>query len=108
MKTLRCAMSLLIAMCLPVAYAALPGGIDDAAIRGAALASFPEYQELRSMPNDSIRPADIQTNAAWLEQAFQKRGFHAQQLENKGRPMVYAEYGTRDPKLKTVLFYIHF
>ena len=41
-------MSLLIAMCSPVAYAALPGGIDDAAIRGAALASFPEYQELLS------------------------------------------------------------
>ncbi|HWX55152.1 MAG TPA: M20/M25/M40 family metallo-hydrolase [Verrucomicrobiae bacterium] len=86
----------------------LPTGIDDISIRKAAVASFPEYLEFLSLPNDSIKPADIQANAVWLEKAFQKRGFHTQQLANKGRPLVFAEYGTPDPKLKTVLFYMHF
>jgi acetylornithine deacetylase/succinyl-diaminopimelate desuccinylase-like protein len=85
-----------------------PTSIDEASIRNAAVASFPEYLELLSLPNDSIKPADIQVNAVWLEQAFQKRGFHTQQLANKGRPLVFAEYGTPDSKLKTVLFYMHF
>jgi len=88
--------------------AALPPGVDDATIEAAAVASFPEYLELLSLPNDSIRPADLQKNAAWLEAAFGRRGFTTRQLENKGRPLVFAEYGgSRAPK-KTVLFYIHF
>jgi acetylornithine deacetylase/succinyl-diaminopimelate desuccinylase-like protein len=108
MKIIRRAFPLLFGLWLPSTYGALPGGIDDAAIRGAALVSFPEYQELLSMPNDSIRAADIQANAAWLEQAFAKRGFAARQFDNKGRPLVFAELSAPDPKLKTVLFYIHF
>ena len=90
------------------APAALPAGVDDAAIAAAAAASFPEYLELLSIPNDSIRPADIQRNAAWLEAAFAKRGFAARQLENKGRPLVFAEYGGNRAPKKTILFYIHF
>jgi acetylornithine deacetylase/succinyl-diaminopimelate desuccinylase-like protein len=88
--------------------AALPTPIDDASIRNAAVASFPEFLELLSLPNDSIKPADVQANAAWLEKAFQKRGFRTQQLQNNGRPLVFAEYGTANPKQKTVLFYMHF
>ena len=90
------------------AGAGLPPGVDDAAIAAAAVASFPEYFELLSLPNDSIRPADVEKNAVWLETAFEKRGFTTRLLENKGRPLVFAEYGgSRAPK-KTVLFYIHF
>ncbi|HSB64620.1 MAG TPA: M20/M25/M40 family metallo-hydrolase [Thermoanaerobaculia bacterium] len=87
---------------------ALPAGLDDAAIAAAAVASFPEYLELLSLPNDSIRPADVQRNAAWLESAFSRRGFAARQLENKGRPLVFAAYGGNRAPKKTVLFYIHF
>jgi acetylornithine deacetylase/succinyl-diaminopimelate desuccinylase-like protein len=90
------------------AKAALPAGVDDAAIAAAAVASFPEYLEFLSLPNVSIVPADVQRNAAWLETAFGKRGLAARQLENGGRPLVFAEYGSARASQKTVLFYLHF
>jgi acetylornithine deacetylase/succinyl-diaminopimelate desuccinylase-like protein len=92
----------------PSLRAALPPGIDDGAIAAAAVASFPEYFELLALPNDSIRPADVRKNAVWLQAAFTRRGFAARELENKGRPLVFAEYGAARPGQKTVLFYIHF
>ena len=90
------------------ARAALPSGVDDAAIAAAAVASFPEYLELLSLPNVSINPADIRKNAAWLEAAFVRRGFTTRLVDNKGRPLVFAEYGASRAPKKTVLFYIHF
>ncbi len=90
------------------ARAAQPPGVDDAALRAAAVASFPELFELLALPNDSINPADIVRNAAWLEAAFRKRGFRTQALENRGRPLVFAEYEGNRPGRKTVLFYMHF
>lgn len=92
----------------PPAGAALPPGVDDAAIAAAAAASVPEYLELLSLPNDSIRPADVVRNAEWLAAAFGKRGFATRLLENRGRPLVFAEYGPARPGQKTVLFYLHF
>ncbi len=86
----------------------LPGGIGEASIRETAAGSFPEYFDFLSLPNDSIRPADIRANAAWLTAAFEKRGFHAKELANNGKPLVFAEFGTPDAALKTVLFYLHF
>ena len=90
------------------APAVLPTGLDDATIAAAAVASFPEYLELLSLPNVSINPADVQRNAAWLEAAFQKRGFTTRQFENRGRPIVFGEYGASRAPRKTVLFYMHF
>ena len=107
--------STVLALCLGAAFAAalpagaaLPPGVDDASIAAAAVASFPEFLELLALPNDSAKPADIQRNAAWLEAAFRRRGFTTRLLENKGRPLVFAEYGTARPGQKTVLYYIHF
>jgi acetylornithine deacetylase/succinyl-diaminopimelate desuccinylase-like protein len=94
--------------CAPETRGALPPGIDDAAIAAAAVASFPEYFELLSLPNVSIVPADVKRNADWLSAALQKRGFTTRLLENKGRPLVFAEYGGRDAAKKTVLYYLHF
>ena len=71
-------------------------------------ASFKEYFELLSMPNDAIVPADIVKNANWLEAAFAKRGFATRQLPNEGKPLVYAEYGKKVAGAKTILFYMHF
>src|SRR5580704_11905719 len=99
LRTFACA--LLCATCLSPAVAGLPGGIDDAGIRAAAAASFPEYFELLYLPNDSRVAADIQKNAAWLEHAFQQRGFVTRQFDNHGRPLVFAEYGAPDPSRKT-------
>lgn len=71
-------------------------------------ASFKEYFELLSMPNDAIVPADIVKNAVWLEAAFAKRGFVTRQLANDGKPLVYAEYPKKVAGAKTILFYMHF
>jgi acetylornithine deacetylase/succinyl-diaminopimelate desuccinylase-like protein len=77
-------------------------------VRKTAQANFPEFFDMLSMPNDAINPADIQKNADWLEAAFQKRGFTTKQLENHGKPIVFAEFTRHVPGAKTVLFYIHF
>ena len=90
------------------AHAALPDGLDDQAIRRSAAAVFPDYFELLSMPSDSIKPEDIQKNAAWLVKAFEKRGFKAKELDNKGRPLVFASYSGNTGRRPTILFYIHF
>ncbi len=90
------------------AYAALPAGFGADDIRGAAAASFPEYFELLSLPNDSAQPKDIQANVAWLESAFKKRGFRTRQLENGTRPLLLAEFEGNRADQKTVLFYMHF
>jgi acetylornithine deacetylase/succinyl-diaminopimelate desuccinylase-like protein len=74
----------------------------------AVQASFPEYWELLSLPNDAAVPADVQKNAQWLEAAFRKRGFTTRQLPNAGKPLVYAELANQPAQAKTVLFYMHF
>ena len=83
-------------------------GYDDASLRAAAVSSFPELLELLALPNDSIVPADIRRNAAWLEAAFKRRGFRTRQLENAGKPLVFAELAGNRAGRRTVLFYMHF
>ena len=70
--------------------------------------NFPEFVDMLSMPNDAIKAADIQANAKWLEAAFQKRGFTTRQLDNEGKPLVYAEFGKKIPGAPTILFYMHY
>src|SRR5262245_11913028 len=72
-----------------------------------AQTSFHEYLEFLAIPNDAINPPDIQKNADWLEQAFRKRGFTTKQLENKGKPMLFAEWPHKVAGAKTVLYYMH-
>jgi acetylornithine deacetylase/succinyl-diaminopimelate desuccinylase-like protein len=88
------------------ARAALPVPLDDSAIRAGAVASFPEYLDLLAIPNDPVRPADIQRNAAWLVRAFERRGFSARTLENTDKPLVFAEWPGEGAR-RTVLFYFH-
>jgi acetylornithine deacetylase/succinyl-diaminopimelate desuccinylase-like protein len=102
--------SLSSALLAPLATAG-PGALqalDDASLRAAAAAAFPEYIELLSLPNDSAVPVDIQRNAAWLEGAFAKRGFRTRLLPNDGKPLVLAEHPGNRGGRKTVLFYLHF
>jgi acetylornithine deacetylase/succinyl-diaminopimelate desuccinylase-like protein len=72
-----------------------------------AQGTFHEYLELLSIPNDATNAPDIQKNTDWLEQAFKKRGFTTKQLENKGKPMLFAEWPKKVPGAKTILFYMH-
>ena len=104
------AIALFLFQCFWIAHAQaeLPAGINDQAIRAAALQSFPEYLNLLTLPNDSIASAkDIQVNADQIEKLFQKRGFSTKQFANNGKPLVLAEFPA-DPGKKTILFYIHF
>jgi acetylornithine deacetylase/succinyl-diaminopimelate desuccinylase-like protein len=86
-------------------FAQEPLSAQDAA--RLAQGTFGEYLELLALPNDAVNAADIQKNAAWLERAFRKRGFETKQLENKGKPMLFAEWPKKAPGAKTVLFYMH-
>src|SRR3954449_5424842 len=81
--------------------------VSEALAAKQTSASYREFVELLALPNDATVPADIQKNAAWLEQAFQKRGFQTRQLPNAGKTMVYAELPGAEPGRKTVLFYMH-
>src|ERR1700682_3594603 len=74
--------------------------------RQSASASFHEFVELLAIPNDQQVPADIQKNAAWLVDAFKRRGFAARELPNGDKPMVLAEYAGASSR-RTVLFYTH-
>jgi acetylornithine deacetylase/succinyl-diaminopimelate desuccinylase-like protein len=77
-------------------------------VQSIARKTIPEFVELLSLPNDSIRAADIGANAKWLEAAFQKRGFTTRLLPNNGKPLIYAEFGLRIAGAPTVLFYMHY
>jgi acetylornithine deacetylase/succinyl-diaminopimelate desuccinylase-like protein len=81
--------------------------LAPAAAQRLAQDTFREYLELLSLPSDAVVPADIQKNADFLEQAFRKRGFTVKQLENKGKPMLFAEWPKKVAGAKTVLFYMH-
>ncbi|HEX3765999.1 MAG TPA: M20/M25/M40 family metallo-hydrolase [Kofleriaceae bacterium] len=66
-----------------------------------------EYLDLLALPNDATRGADIQRNVEFLEGAFRKRGFTVRRLDNGERPLVYAEWPSKQAGAKTVLYYMH-
>jgi acetylornithine deacetylase/succinyl-diaminopimelate desuccinylase-like protein len=93
--------------CAP-AIAALPAPLNEQAIRVAAVASFPDYLHLLSMPNVSVGTGEgLPANADWLQKNFEKRGFKVTQVANGGKPLVIASRPGAAAK-KTVLFYLHF
>src|SRR5258708_22280544 len=65
---------------------------SDQVVLKSTQASFKEYFELLSMPNDAIVPADIVKNAVWLDAAFARRGVRTRRLPNSAEPLRYAEY----------------
>jgi acetylornithine deacetylase/succinyl-diaminopimelate desuccinylase-like protein len=93
-----------VALLAPAAHAE-PLPVETA--QKLARASFREYLDLLALPNDASRPADIQKNVDFLDRAFQRRGFATRQLENRGKPLLFAEWPTKLPGAKTVLFYMH-
>jgi acetylornithine deacetylase/succinyl-diaminopimelate desuccinylase-like protein len=98
--------SLLLLFAFP-AFAFAQDPLSTQAAQKLAQGTFREYLELLSMPNDAIVPADIERNVDWLESAFRKRGFTTKQLENKDKPMLYAEWPKKVAGAKTVLYYMH-
>src|SRR5258705_8069963 len=101
-----CAASFACVLALPLAALSQDAMTPQAAAR-LAQGTFREYLELLSLPSDAAVPADIRKNADFLERAFTKRGFTVKQLENKGKPMLFAEWPKKAAGAKTVLFYMH-
>jgi acetylornithine deacetylase/succinyl-diaminopimelate desuccinylase-like protein len=90
--------------------AAPPAGGDPlppALAETLAQATLREYLDLVALPNDAIKPADLQRNVDFLARAFTRRGFTTTALDNAGKPLLFAEWPTHLPGAKTVLFYLH-
>lgn len=77
----------------------------DALAAKHATASFGEFYELLSLPNDAHMPADIEKNVAWCEAAFAKRGFTTKRLTTPEAPLLLAERKAKKAD-KTVLIYL--
>ena len=86
-----------------------PGSAAEDVVTAAARRNFGEYLELLAIPNIPEKPEDMRRNAAFLEKAFQKRGFSTRLLDNPaGRPLVFAQSDAGATSARTILFYIHF
>lgn len=68
-------------------------------------ASFPMLKELLSIPSDAHFPEHVAANVAWMQQAFDSRGFETSELETGGPPLLLAERHVADAS-KTVLIYL--
>jgi acetylornithine deacetylase/succinyl-diaminopimelate desuccinylase-like protein len=91
-----------------LSHAATPGDpLPPPLAESLAQATLREYLDLVALPNDAIKPADIQRNVDFLARAFAKRGFTTAALDNQGKPLLFAEWPTHVPGAKTVLFYLH-
>jgi acetylornithine deacetylase/succinyl-diaminopimelate desuccinylase-like protein len=89
--------------------AAAHAGSREADVERLSRQNFQEYLELLGLDNIPANPENTQRNAAFLEQAFKKRGFDVRQLSNPAnRPAVFARWPNPKAGAKTVLFYMHF
>ena len=87
-------------------YGQKPGNLSlDKLAEKHAVASFREFYELLSLPNDAHIESDIEKNVKWCEAAFAKRGFTSQRLNTETVPLLLAERKVTNP-VKTVLIYL--
>lgn len=86
------------------AFAQNKSMIDEVASKNA-IASFKDFYELLSLPNDAHFPDDIDNNVEWCETAFTKRGFTTKRLQTPAAPLLLAERKGKNAK-KTVLIYL--
>lgn len=71
--------------------------------------NLPEFLELLSIPNVADRQADIERNAAFLSDAFERRGFEVLIIDNPARrPAVLAQLDGGGRHARTILLYAHF
>jgi acetylornithine deacetylase/succinyl-diaminopimelate desuccinylase-like protein len=101
-------------LALPAAAAdsgqARPGGALSAAqIRDAthqqAPAAISLFRDFLSLRNDATYPEEILRNLAWMEPAFQARGFQTRRLATSGSPLLLAQRLLPEAR-RTVLIYL--
>lgn len=68
-------------------------------------ASFRLLRSILSIPNDAHFPEHVAQNVAYMQAAFEGRGFSVQTLETGGPPLLLAERAV-DSASKTVLIYL--
>jgi acetylornithine deacetylase/succinyl-diaminopimelate desuccinylase-like protein len=90
-----------------IAQKSKPVNVDQVATQ-YAVASFKEFYDLLSLPNDAHFPEDIEKNVQWCEAAFAKRGFSTKRLQTPTVPLLLAERKVKKPvkNTKTVLIYL--
>ncbi len=101
--------SLVLAVALHWAAAPAASQDSDALARmadEAAAASWDEFRELLSIPNDAHYEDHVRRNVAWMKTAFQGRDFKISVLESGGPPLLLAERGSPRPEDPTVLIYL--
>ena len=84
-----------------------PPGVYDIrrAVDANAADAISLYREFLALPNDALKPDDIEKLVAWLEIAFDERGFRTQRIPTAGNPALFAER-RHDPASRTVLVYL--
>ena len=100
---------------LGLAFLALLGAASSAPaapsprdVAQAIRSSLSELIEFVKLPNVTTRSAaEIRTNAEWLEAAFKRHGWSAQQLPDGETPMLFASFPGGSPQARTILFYAH-
>lgn len=105
-KLNRTVMKYLILCCLCLSQVCGAQMPSDQVFKEYAQASFAEFQELLSIPNDAHYPHDIERNVLWCEAHFSQRGFTVQRLETATVPLLLASRKGKKRKAQTVLFYL--
>lgn len=67
--------------------------------------SYSLLNDLLSIPSNAHFPDHVAANVAWMDSAFENRGFKTTVLETGGPPLLLAERKV-DPTAKTVLIYL--
>lgn len=79
----------------------------DALANDFGKASFDQFIELLSIPNDAFMKEAIEQNVQWAEKTFQERGFKVKRLSTESAPLLLAEQPVPDAT-KTILIYLQF
>ena len=81
--------------------------ITDKELKRATIESFEMLKELLAIPNDANHPEDIEKNIGWVESHMSELGFTSQRLETSTVPLLLANYKTKKPDQKTIMYYFH-
>ena len=99
--------TLALALLITIAARAEPPTVDDMrrAVTDNVGAALSLYRDFLALPNDALKPDDIETLVVWMEEAFAARGFRTQRIPTAGSPSLFAER-SHESASRTVLVYL--